>query len=136
MIDINDAIYLKLKNDATLSGITGKTSSDARVYPSWPDREIRIDNAQPAYIAIFDTTIGSPELDCEHPSFQISVFAKRNSTAVSARSRIIDLLDKATLTASAHTVVKIARGTSNHLFEDDTKRHHWATIYEIRAYET
>lgn len=132
VIDIQDAIYTKLIGDGTLSGLMGATTNDKRVYDEWPTRPIPVTDDKPVYCCIAHTNIGTPMFAMESPGWQVSVFGKKVQ-CLEAVGRVIAVLDKATLTALSHTVTMVKRGDTAHLYEEETRRHHYAVAYITEA---
>jgi len=133
MQDVQNAIYLKLANDATISGYTGAVSTGERIFDGWPRQRIPINVKQPAYICVCQVGLDVPTFGRDTLNYQVSVWGKKQSRCLDILERVSTLLDKATLTATSHTVIRMARQSTAHVHEEEDDIHHYPMLYECRV---
>lgn len=134
MDQVENKLYTTLRDDATIKGLTGYTTSDVRVYPAFEDEEHKITATRPAYITYHKVADTPSFMDLENEIYQIDIYSESHATNISIYNRIDTLLNDQTISPASGTVSKIHRETNKPLWDDNRKLKRYMIQYRIYYY--
>lgn len=140
MENIAKWIFSTLKDDTTLQGLTGYTSSDPRIYYFHPPKAMTLNATYPAYLIYF--LLGSGELPSDavwqkqvpDETYQISIFSLVKDTVENIFTRVDALLGE-NLSASITNwkIRRIYRNTQIDLYEKEDHIYHKMLEYTFHG---
>jgi hypothetical protein len=131
MKEVKEAIYGKLKADATLGSLLGASDDDPRIYYYFPPEGIGISPAVPAYITYYELSTAAPFIEREEEVYAIDIWAGSLSQLEDVFSRVDTLLNRKFLSLTDYYHLLTLRELKRDLFEPERRLYHKAVHYRV-----